>query len=214
MLVNAYNAGQVISLEDGAENTGAIVGLFQGWEENFKYANVYYEISDGYGDAYGVGLPKTMMQDGTLAYLLHNYRYEGLDASVWGQDVESSLYPDFSGEISGATGLDLGNVILHVGVTDEALNLSFAPGYALNLPELSYDGYAFQGWYDNAEFSGEPVKAVLSTSSDQQEFWAKFSKVYTISYVTGSGVTHFGEEICMPSGWGKRHLQKVPTGVM
>ena len=177
VLVNAYNAGQV------------------GREENFKYANVYYEISDGYGDAYGVGLPKTMMQDGTLAYLLHNYHYDGLDATVWGQDVESSLYPDFSGEISGATGLDLGSVILHTGVDDETLNLTYAPGYAFYLPALSYDGYAFQGWYANDEFSGEPVKAILSISSDQQEFWAKFSKVYTISYVTGSGVTHFGEEI-------------------
>ena len=195
VLVNAYNAGQVISLEDGAENTGAIVGLFQGREENFKYANVYYEISDGYGDAYGVGLPKTRMQDGSLAYLLHNYRYDGLDATVWGQDVESSLYPDFSGEISGATGLDLGSVILHTGVDDETLNLTYAPGYAFYLPVLSYDGYAFQGWYANDEFSGEPLGAFLSTSSDQQEFWAKFSKVYTISYVTGSGVTHFGEEI-------------------
>ncbi len=195
VLVNAYNAGPVWSLEDGAENSGAIVGLIQGREDNFKYANVYYEISEGYGDEYGVGLPKTMMQDGTLAYLLHNYHYDGLDATVWGQDVENSLYPDFSGEISGATGLDLGSVILHTGVDDETLNLMYAPGYAFYLPALSYDGYAFQGWYANDEFSGEPLGAFLSTSSDQQEYWAKMGKIWSILYWTGTTPTYFGEEV-------------------
>ena len=195
VLVNAYNAGPVWSLEDGAENSGAIVGLIQGREENFKYANVYYEISDGYGDAYGVGLPKAKMQDGTLAYLLHNYRYEGLDASVWGQDVGNSSYPDFSGEISGATGLDLGSVILHTGVDDETLNLMYAPGYVFNLPVLAYEGYDFQGWYKDAEFDGEPVRAFLSTSSDQQEYWAKMGKIWSIYYWTGTTPTYFGEEV-------------------
>ena len=195
LLVNVYNAGEVYSLEDDVENSGAILGQLLGAEEYFKYANVYYEITDGYGDEYGVGLPKTKMQDGTLAYLLRNYRYEGLDATIWGQDVETSLYPDFSGEVSGATSLGVGDVVLHTGMGNEVLTLTYAPGYAFNIPTLSYDGYAFQGWYDNAEFNGEPVTDIPATATGQQEFWAKFSRVFTISYVTGSGVTHFGEEI-------------------
>lgn len=194
VLVNAYNAGEVISLVENAENFGAILGRSQGAAENFKSANVYYETSGGYEDEYGVGLPKEKMQDGTLAYLLHDYRYEGLDASVWGQKA-SPGYPDFTGKISEDANPELGSVTLHTGMDDGELTLTYAPGYVFKLPVLSYDGYAFRGWYDNPEFSGEPVSAFISTAPGQQEYWAKFSRVYSISYVTGSGVTHFGEEI-------------------
>lgn len=194
VLVNAYNAGPVLSLKVDTEYSGAILGRSQGAAENFKYANIYYETTDGYEDEYGVGLPKTKMQDGTLAYLLRNYHYEGLDASVWGQNANPG-YPDFTRKISEDTNPELGSVTLHTGMDNEELSLSYAPGYVFKLPVLSYEGYAFQGWYDNAELNGEPVSAFISTAPDQREFWAKFSKVYTISYVTGSGVTRIGEEI-------------------
>ena len=89
VLVNAYNAGSVVTPNNGNdENTGAILGQFQGKAESFEYANIYYQKSDSYGDVYGVELPETLMQNGTLAYLLHDYQYEGLDASIWGQDFD------------------------------------------------------------------------------------------------------------------------------
>ena len=194
VLVNAYNAGQIYPIEENPKNSGAVLGQISGLEENFKYANVYYEMLEGYWDDYAVGLPTTKMQDGTLAYLLRSYQYEGLDATIWGQD-ENPGYPDFTRKISEAANPKLGSVILHTGVDNEVLTLTYAPGYVFKLPALSYDGYAFRGWYDNAEFTGEPVTAFISTAPGQQEYWAKFSKVYTISYVMGSGVTHFGEEI-------------------
>ena len=175
VLVNAYNAGQIYPIQENPKNSGAVFGQISVPGENFKYANVYYEMLEGYEDDYAVGLPTTKMQDGTLAYLLRNYQYEGLDATIWGQDVEvSKSYPDFSGEITGAAGLELGTVVLHTGVDDETLTLTYAPGYIFNLPSLSYDGYAFWGWYDNAEFSGEPVKAIPATASGDKILYARW----------------------------------------
>ncbi|MGN1052516.1 MAG: hypothetical protein ACI4SH_03905, partial [Candidatus Scatosoma sp.] len=37
-------------------------------------------------------------------------------------------------------------------------------------------GYAFAGWYENAEFTGEPVTAIAAASVGEKEYFAKWSK--------------------------------------
>ena len=200
LLVNAYNAGIMYPLEQ-VEYSGAILGVFVGNEKKFKYANVYYENADGYNDAYGIKLPQDMMQDGTLAYLLHDYYYEGLDASVWGQNIDNSdpqegdLYPRFGKKINGASTQNLESVTMHTGNDDEDFSLKYVPGYLLQLPEMSREGTAFLGWYDNAEYNGTNAEFIPTTATGPQEFWARFAKVWTISYWTGNEVTHIGENV-------------------
>ena len=55
--------------------------------------------------------------------------------------------------------------------------------------------YAFSGWYDNAQFKGYPTKFISSVMSGEQEFWAKFTPVYKISYQTGSGTVNIDDEV-------------------
>ena len=53
----------------------------------------------------------------------------------------------------------------------------------------------FSGWYDNAEFKGNSVKFIPATANGEQEFWARYTPVYKVSYQTGSGTVTFDEEV-------------------
>lgn len=44
-------------------------------------------------------------------------------------------------------------------------------------------GYQFVGWYDNDEYTGDPVAVIPSGSTGDREYWAKMDlKVFTITY--------------------------------
>lgn len=197
LLVNAYNAGIISPLIEEYENVGSILGLYAGKDkaENFTYANVYYQ-KDGISDIHGIEVPEKMMTDGTVAYLLHDYYYEGLDASIWGQDVGEDPTPDFSKKITGDMPQVFEKLILHTYEGDASvLPEKYVPGYRYDLPSVPREGYVFSGWYDNAEFKGNSVKFILATANGEQEFWARYTPVYKISYQTGSGTVTFDEEV-------------------
>ena len=195
LLVNAYNTGNVNSLYEDFEDVGAIVGRYVGKVENFKYANLYFQTGE-YGDTYGIEVPEKMMNDGTVAYLLHDYYYEGLDASIWGQDVGEDPAPDFSKKITGDMPQAFEKLILHTYEGDASvLPENYVPGYRYDLPSVFREDYAFSGWYDNAQFKGYPTKFISSVMSGEQEFWAKFTPVYKISYQTGSGTVNIDDEV-------------------
>ena len=56
--------------------------------------------------------------------------------------------------------------------------------YTLNAP-APREGYTFAGWYDNAEFTGEPVTSIPKGSTGDKTFYAKWDKVYPF-------VAHYG----------------------
>ena len=188
---NSVNTGYVAA----SHIVGGIVGRYVGKVENFKYANLYFQAGE-YGDTYGIEVPEKMMNDGTVAYLLHDYYYEGLDASIWGQDVGEDPAPDFSKKITGDMPQVFEKLILHTYEGDASvLPENYVPGYRYDLPSVFREDYAFSGWYDNAQFKGYPTKFISSVMSGEQEFWAKFTPVYKISYQTGSGTVNIDDEV-------------------
>lgn len=66
------------------------------------------------------------------------------------------------------------------------------------LPNVSKTGYKFYGWFDNANFIGEPVTTIPAGNEKDIKLYAKFSKVYTVTYLVDGGshanVTSFTEE--------------------
>jgi uncharacterized repeat protein (TIGR02543 family) len=61
----------------------------------------------------------------------------------------------------------------------------------ITLVDLSCEGYTFDGWYDNANFSGSKVTTIPLGSTGNKEFWGKWTpKTYTITYNNISGVTN------------------------
>ena len=51
------------------------------------------------------------------------------------------------------------------------------------LPLASKEGYTFEGWYDNAEFSGEKVEVLNADNIMTSKLYAKFTPIaYELSY--------------------------------
>jgi uncharacterized repeat protein (TIGR02543 family) len=57
---------------------------------------------------------------------------------------------------------------------------------AINPPEVR-DGYTFDGWFANADFSGEIVTYIPAGSTGNKEFWAKWTEIDDNNNGEGNG---------------------------
>lgn len=64
-------------------------------------------------------------------------------------------------------------------------NVEVNAGEEYTLPTPTREGYAFEGWYTNAEFTGEPVTTVVATES--ATYYAKWATLYTITLDLNGG---------------------------
>lgn len=61
----------------------------------------------------------------------------------------------------------------------EIADLTIETGETYTLPVPTQSGYEFDGWYDNANFSGDPITTV--TASENATYYAKWSKLCVIT---------------------------------
>ena len=71
---------------------------------------------------------------------------------------------------------------------------SYIYGTTILLPiDVTKVGYTFDGWYDNADFEGEPILTISSTDLGDKIFYAKFTvNTYNVILVTNEGVINSG----------------------
>ena len=61
-------------------------------------------------------------------------------------------------------------------------------GTAVTLPVPTKNGYKFEGWYDNAEFTGVTVTEISAAATGDKTYYAKWvAEQYTITFNTGGG---------------------------
>ena len=60
---------------------------------------------------------------------------------------------------------------------------SYTVGTGATLPNWTRTGYAFDGWYDNAECTGTAVTEISATDTGNKEYWAKWTaNKYEVSF--------------------------------
>ncbi len=205
-IVNVYNAGKVENPDANMEEitpylpNPIVADLYEECTsentdhlpENAFFLNTSVSNEFLY-DTIGVSTSAEMFENGAVAYLLRNYYYEGLNASAWGQRIGTDDYPDFSGSIEGTPTITFASLTLHTYDGDTtSLPQKYVPGYAFRLPPVNRDGYVFRGWFNNEGLTGDSVVFFPETATGEQEFWAKFSRISTVTFETGGGVLKFG----------------------
>ncbi len=113
---------------------------------------------------------------------------------------------DFGTPVSSITGV-MGNIDIyakwtpvsypityHVNGGDAITDGSYTVETEVTLPLTTKKGYAFEGWFENEDFTGTAVTEITIGSHGNKAFWAKWSLVtYSISY-------HAPENVYNPNG--------------
>ena len=76
---------------------------------------------------------------------------------------------------------------------------TYTYGIGATLPteeDITKTGYSFDGWYDNAEFNGDPVTAISDTDTGNKEYWAKWTaNEYDVTLNTNDGTIAEGKDV-------------------
>ena len=186
-LVNVFNRGKVTATSKPIYGK-PILGQAKA---PTIHENVFYLsdiLEEGDIDTMGVAMSQEQFEKGAVVYLLRNYAYEGMDATIWGQKIGTDKYPTFSGTLTGSPEISLQTLTLHTYTGDtNSYAPKYAPGYAFRLPIPHRAGYTFHGWFNNAELTGDSIDFIPATATGTQEFWARYKKAWTITYKVDGG---------------------------
>ena len=140
---------------------------------------------------YGTQATASQFTDGTVAAALHYYQDALVDGSMFGL---SDGKTNFSGTIDGES-VTTANITLHTFNGDtKTYSQKYIIGNTTPLPvNVEREGYKFAGWYDNADFEGDAVTQIPSSATDDKEYWAKFVRSHSVSFVLNDGSIFKGE---------------------
>lgn len=72
------------------------------------------------------------------------------------------------------------------GGTIDVAEAEVKKGEEYSLPTPTREGYAFEGWYDTEDFSGEKVEKITD-ANESLTFYAKWAKLYTVTLDAAGG---------------------------
>ena len=69
-------------------------------------------------------------------------------------------------------------------ITNESGYKKYTYGKGMTLPTPTRTGYDFEGWYEDSNFSGDPITAIFKTDMGNKTFYAKWTLVqYKVTFV-------------------------------
>jgi uncharacterized repeat protein (TIGR02543 family) len=188
-VVNSYFAGKTIAnFQSGkysSHHDDLVAGDFD--RSTLTVCNAFVLGTSQYGTSVTAG----QLSDGTVAATLHYYQDALADGSMFGISDGKTA---FSGSLEGVS-VTTANITLHTFDGDAtAYSSKYIVGNTTPLPvNVVREGYTFLGWYDNADFEGDAVTQIPSSATGDKEYWAKFKKSHSVSFVLGGGTIQTGE---------------------
>lgn len=113
---------------------------------------------------------------------------EGTNGSIWGQNVGTDEYPNFSGSLQNTVAAKY-SVTFHTFEGDTAKYFdSYISGFTTELPRtVEKENTKFYGWYRDKEFSGDPEKVIDTSTFGDLEYWARIRNTYSVTLHTNGG---------------------------
>ena len=140
---------------------------------------------------YGTSVTAKQLSDGTVAAALHYYQDALADGSMFGINDGKTT---FSGSLEGVS-VTTADITLHTFDGDAtAYSSKYVVGNTTPLPvNVVRIGYKFAGWYDNADLEGDAVTQIPSSETGNKEYWAKFERSHSVTFVLNDGYIQTGE---------------------
>lgn len=98
---------------------------------------------------------------------------KSISALLWGTTLATSVILASCTQKSFTFDFEAGE-----GASQETVSIEEGKDY--ELPTPSKNGYKFLGWYDNANYEGNPITTV--TASKDMKFYAKWGKLYKVNF--------------------------------
>lgn len=178
----------------GSGSTGNKSTTAQWSPNSYSVSGSWDIISDSYdtSEVDGSNTTRVLSQPSRVGYTFTGYTLNGGSADI--SDNTLTIYSGSTGDIAiGATWTANTYSIDYVlnGGTNNASNVStYATGANVTLYAPTRSNYEFNGWYDNAEFTGSAISSFNNTYGDKT-FYAKWTALAgAITYATG-GSTAF-----------------------
>lgn len=145
---------------------------------NIFIENSYY-CSDSTNYRGGIQAKAADFANGTIAAELHNYKKDGVDGSIWGQDVGVDSHPTFIGEISGFTPT-ISKLALTTFDGDTAEYMDhYVEGHTTYLPHPVREGYVFAGWFESEDFDSDAVLLIKESDIGDKNLYARWFEIKT-----------------------------------
>ncbi|MBP3856568.1 MAG: chitobiase/beta-hexosaminidase C-terminal domain-containing protein [Ruminiclostridium sp.] len=188
-VVNSYFAGKTsANWSYGTHHDDLVSGSFN--VSNSGTLNIVNTFVVGTSQ-YGTSVTAEQLSDGTVAAALHYYQDALADGSMFGINDGKTT---FSGSLEGVS-VTTADVTLHTFDGDATdYSSKYIVGNTTPLPVMvEREGYRFSGWYDNADFEGDAVTQISSSATGDKEYWAKFVRSHSVSFVLNEGSIFKGE---------------------
>ena len=187
--VNSYFAGKTSAgWSYGAHHDDLVSGSFNDFNSGtLNIVNIFVVGTS----QYGTSVTAEQLSDGTVAAALHYYQDALADGSMFGINDGKTT---FSGSLEGVS-VTTADITLHTFDGDAtAYSSKYVVGITTPLPvNVVREGYTFLGWYDNANFEGDAVTQISSSETGNKEYWAKFVRSHSVSFVLNGGTIQKGE---------------------
>ena len=108
---------------------------------------------------------------------------EGQLLKEWDREVNTTLYAKWEMETYTITYISDG-----APLTGMVFNTYTVTSATITLETPSKTGYRFMGWYTNSNFTGTRVYSIPKGSSENKVFYAKWAKLYTITFDSNGGL--------------------------
>lgn len=187
LMVNAYNTGAIV----GTSTTNymkSVFGYSQNSAENIV-ENIFY-LEPGRNEFAGTSVSEAELASGAVTQVMRHYDMDGVDGTVWGQNVGTDLLPTFSGSLTGATLQTIKMNVYHGSTKLKTKDM--VVGYSYRIPNVDVDGYQFFGWYANSGLTGDTVVHTPTTLTADVSYWGRYEKRFDIAYNLDGGTIDSG----------------------
>jgi len=203
-LTNCYNAGtttpKVIGTSDA--NIGGVVGKSTTTISHCYWNSDLYSIGNGNSNGLNLGditnYGTAYMQSANFVTLLNANRGSN---NPW---MATSGYPTLGVNIT---------YMVNGGTNNSSNPLGYIYGVGTTLNNPTRTGYMFNGWYDNAGFSGSAITAISTTAFSDVTLYAKWTaNTYNITYTLNGGTNDAANTATYTYGVGLTVSNPTRTG--